>query len=98
MGIGFSLAKSQYDPNVHVVESMVAEVSGAVRERFDPPVVYPVMQPLRFREERTTQAAAYLLRLRGGRMSYMKLIKLIYFADRRALLELVRPITFDQWV
>jgi len=80
------------------MESVAAEVSGAVRERFDPPVVYPIMQSLRFREERTTQAAAYLLNLRGGRMSYMKLIKLMYFADRKALLELGRPITFDQWV
>jgi uncharacterized phage-associated protein len=26
------------------------------------------------------------------------LIKLLYFADRRALLELGRPITYDQWV
>jgi uncharacterized phage-associated protein len=31
-------------------------------------------------------------------MSYMKLIKLMYFADRKALIELGRPITFDQWV
>ncbi len=31
-------------------------------------------------------------------MSYMKLIKLLYFADRKALLQLGRPITFDQWV
>lgn len=31
-------------------------------------------------------------------MSYMKLIKLMYFADRKALLELGRPITCDQWV
>lgn len=80
------------------MESAVAEASGAVRERLDSPVVYPVMKSLRFREERTTQAAAYLLKLRGGRMSYMKLVKLLYFADRKALLELGRPITFDQWV
>ncbi|MDP9178978.1 MAG: Panacea domain-containing protein [Gemmatimonadota bacterium] len=31
-------------------------------------------------------------------MSYMKLIKLLYFADRKALLQLGRPITYDQWV
>ena len=53
---------------------------------------------LRFREDRVTQAAARLLRLRGGRMAYLKLIKLLYFADRRALAELGRPISFDLFV
>lgn len=52
---------------------------------------------LRYREDRATQAAAHLLNLRGDRMSYMKLLKLLYFADRRALLELGRPITYDRF-
>ncbi len=51
--------------------------------------------PLRFREDRATQAAARLLRLRGGRMSYLKLLKLLYLADRQALVQLGRPITHD---
>jgi uncharacterized phage-associated protein len=51
-----------------------------------------------FREDKTTQAAAFLLKLRGGKMSYMKLIKLLYLADRKALLEWRRPITFDSYV
>jgi uncharacterized phage-associated protein len=51
---------------------------------------------LTFREDRATQAAAYLLRLGGGRMGYFKLLKLIYFADREALLTLGHPITFDR--
>ncbi|MGO4213848.1 Panacea domain-containing protein [Terriglobus sp. 2YAB30_2] len=38
-----------------------------------------------FDEQKATEAAAYLLRLRGGRMSYLKLIKLLYLADREAL-------------
>lgn len=54
--------------------------------------------PLRFREDRATQAAARLLRLRGGTMSYLKLMKLIYLADRQALLELGRPISYDMYV
>ena len=33
---------------------------------------------MRFNEVKATQAAARLLRNRGGRMSYMKLIKLLY--------------------
>ena len=53
---------------------------------------------LRFNEKKATQAAARLLRLRGGRMSYMKLIKLLYLADREALLRWGRPISTDRYV
>lgn len=53
---------------------------------------------LRFNEKKATQAAAHLLRLRGGRMSYMKLIKLLYLADREALLSWGRPISTDRYV
>jgi uncharacterized phage-associated protein len=49
----------------------------------------------RFREDKTTQAAAKLLRLRGGKMSHLKLIKLLYLLDREALLRFGRPVTFD---
>lgn len=56
------------------------------------------MQPLRFREDKTTQAAARLLRAKGGRMPYISLLKLLYFADRRALAELGRPISHDLFV
>lgn len=58
---------------------------------------YTVM-PIRFREDRTTQAAARLLELEGGKMNHMKLIKLLYLAERRALLQWGRPITFDCYV
>jgi uncharacterized phage-associated protein len=54
--------------------------------------------PLRYREDRATQAAARLLRLRGGTMSYLKLMKLLYFADRLALAQLGRPISYDMYV
>ena len=53
---------------------------------------------LRFNERKATQAAAHLLKLRGGEMSYMKLIKLLYLADRSALLQWGRPITTDSYV
>lgn len=53
---------------------------------------------LPFNEKKATQAAAYLLRLRGGRMSYMKLIKLLYLADRVSLTRRGRPITTDRYV
>jgi uncharacterized phage-associated protein len=38
-----------------------------------------------FKEKKATEAAAFLLKLRGGKMSYLKLIKLLYLADREAL-------------
>jgi uncharacterized phage-associated protein len=48
----------------------------------------------RFRQDKTTQAAALLLTWAEGRMNYMKLIKLLYLADRTALLRWGRPISF----
>lgn len=56
------------------------------------------MMALRYREDRATQAAARLLHLRGGPMSYLKLMKLLYISDRKALVELGRPITYDRFV
>lgn len=54
---------------------------------------------IKFDEAKTAQAAAYLIKKRGqGYMSYMKLIKLLYLADREALVKWGRPITFDRFV
>lgn len=53
---------------------------------------------LQFDENKATQVAAYLLRLRGGQMHYIKLIKLMYLADREALLRWGVPITRDRYV
>ena len=50
---------------------------------------------LRFREDKATQAAARLIERAGGKINHMKLIKLLYLAERRALVEWGRPITFD---
>ncbi len=50
-----------------------------------------------FNEAKATQAAAVMLGLRGGPMSYMKLIKLLYLADRTALLRWGRSITTDSY-
>lgn len=38
-----------------------------------------------FSEQRVAQMAAYLLQKRGGRMAYIKLLKLLYLADREAM-------------
>jgi Protein of unknown function (DUF4065) len=53
---------------------------------------------LRFDEAKATQAAAYFLDLRGGRMHYIKLIKLLYLADREALLRWGQIFTTDHHV
>ncbi len=53
---------------------------------------------MRYREDRTTQAAARLLRQHDNQMPYLKLLKLLYLADRKALAELGRPISFDYFV
>jgi uncharacterized phage-associated protein len=52
----------------------------------------------RFREDKATQAAARLLRLRGGKMSHLKLIKLLYLAEREALIRFGAPLTYDSYV
>jgi len=53
------------------------------------------MPALQFREDKATQVAARFLQLGGGRMNLMKLVKLIYLADREALVRWGRPITMD---
>lgn len=52
----------------------------------------------RYREEKATEAAARLLKLRGGAMSHMKLIKLLYLLDREAYVRWGRPVTYDTYV
>lgn len=51
-----------------------------------------------FNEAKTTQATALLLKENGGKMNYMKIIKLLYLADREALSRWARPITGDSYV
>ncbi|HZL52374.1 MAG TPA: Panacea domain-containing protein [Terracidiphilus sp.] len=53
---------------------------------------------LQFDETKATQVAAYFLKLRGGQMHYIKLIKLMYLADREALLRWGVPISMDKYV
>lgn len=51
-----------------------------------------------FSEKRVAQMAAYLLHKRGGRMAYMKLLKLLYLAERRAMAKWGNSISGDQFV
>jgi uncharacterized phage-associated protein len=50
----------------------------------------------RFNFEKCLQAAGVLLRLEEGRMSYMRLLKLLYVADREMLASTASPLTGDQ--
>jgi uncharacterized phage-associated protein len=52
----------------------------------------------RFDQAKTAQLAGALLHLRGGRMHYMKLIKLMYLVDRAALIKWGQPLTYDNYV
>src|SRR6266545_1760337 len=71
----------------------------AIRARLAPCLTMRMKQMvLRFNERRATEAAARFLKLRGGRMSYLKLIKMLYFLDREALLRWGRPVTTDRYV
>ena len=51
-----------------------------------------------FDERRAAQAAARLLDKHGGTMPWLKLVKLLYLADRAALVEGGHPITGDRFV
>jgi uncharacterized phage-associated protein len=56
------------------------------------------METIMFSEQIITQMAAYLLKKRGGRMAYLKLIKLLYLAERKAVAKWGEPISGDHFV
>jgi len=49
-----------------------------------------------FDERRATEAAARVLRMAGGSMRYIDLLKVLYLADRRSLIETGETITGDE--
>jgi uncharacterized phage-associated protein len=51
-----------------------------------------------FNEGKAAQAAAYVVKLNGGQMNVLSLIKILYLADRKSLVVRGRPITGDQMV
>jgi len=51
-----------------------------------------------FNEKKAAQAAAHLLKSKGGRLDKLVLLKTLYMADRRTLLEEGKPITGDRMV
>lgn len=57
------------------------------------------MDRIRFKFDiyKVTQTAAQFLKLADGEMKYLKLIKLLYLADRETLKELEQPISGDRY-
>lgn len=51
-----------------------------------------------YSERKAAQAAAWFLRQADGRLPHLKLMKLMYLADRHAMAEMGFPITFDRVV
>lgn len=51
-----------------------------------------------FDERKAADAAGYLLTLGGGQMNYMRLLKLLYVAERVSLDRFSRPIIGDRYV
>lgn len=51
-----------------------------------------------FNERRTAQAAAFMLHRAGGRLPLIKLMKLLYLAERQSLQQYGEPITGDRLV
>jgi uncharacterized phage-associated protein len=51
-----------------------------------------------FNERKAAQVAAWFLKRQGGRMPHLKLIKIMYLADREAMNRHGFPITGDQFV
>lgn len=51
-----------------------------------------------YNEIKATQMAARFIELAGGPVNYVKLLKLMYLADRAMLTRYGKPITYDQWV
>ena len=51
-----------------------------------------------FDERKAAEAASVLLDRHGGAMRYIKLIKLLYLADRESLIETGSPITGDRFI
>ncbi|NGO88695.1 DUF4065 domain-containing protein [Halomonas sp. 141] len=48
-------------------------------------------------EEKVAQIAAYFTWRRGGQMSYLKLMKLMYLADRASMEKYDEPLSHDAW-
>jgi len=51
-----------------------------------------------YNQVKATQMAARFVELAGGPVNYVKLLKLMYLADRAMLTRHGKPVTYDRWV
>lgn len=60
----------------------------------------PVVRPIRFKfnERKAADAASFLIHLHGGRINHLRLLKLLYAAERTSLQRFNRPIIGDKYV
>ena len=61
------------------------------------PETPPARGRFRFNERKATAAAAFLLQQEGGTMDYMRLVKLLYLAERESLARLGHPLAGDTY-
>lgn len=61
------------------------------------PEAPPTRGRFRFNERKATAAAAVLLAQEGGTMDYMRLVKLLYLAERESLSRLGHPLAGDTY-
>jgi uncharacterized phage-associated protein len=54
-------------------------------------------EAIMFREDKATQMAARFLQRANGKIEYIKLIKLLYLADKTMLQRHGEPIVYDKW-
>lgn len=60
------------------------------------PISFPLGSGM-FDEHKIAQAAAYFLSREGGRMAHLKLMKLLYLADRESIKRYGQPISGDEY-
>ncbi len=61
------------------------------------PEAPPASARFRFNERKATAAAAFLLEQEGGTMDHMRLVKLLYLAERGSLARLGHPLVGDTY-
>jgi uncharacterized phage-associated protein len=77
-------------------EALLKGAASGARSRVQ--VASIVQMGFRFNEEKSIQLASIFLKMRGGEMKHLKLVKLMYLADREALKRWGHPITGDRYV
>ena len=68
------------------VDYIYVDVSPLLKSKISFLIPFYLIEVHMFSEEKVAQMAAYLLLKRGGRMAYLKLMKLLYLANRQSMI------------